>query len=303
MTHLPLPLAVVFLFSVAGPSLGQDFKNPLDGPPLPGTKKLTLSGDIASQIVDGVDRFLLREIELSVERRASHWNRDTSSPEKYSASIEPNRRRLAHIIGVRDERVAFEGPELVATTDRPALVGRGRRLRGAGRSLARLRRRERRGAAVASNREETGSRRRRRPRRRPNARDDRRPGRGRACPVAVCETSGRERLPCPCARADRPEHRETPLRPSNQPRVPLPVGVRAGPSSDRLRGAEGAGRRRLVLERGGRSGCPDRRDRLGRRRADRPVCRRNLSLLHAKPGARQKSLVLRLAFFDDDIHQ
>ncbi|MFH1266750.1 MAG: dienelactone hydrolase family protein, partial [Planctomycetota bacterium] len=125
MTHHRLPLAVVLLFSVAGPSLGQDFKTPLDGPPLPGTKKLTLSGDIASQIVDGVDRFLLREIAASVERRASHWNRDTSSPEKYSASIEPNRRRLAHIIGVRDERVAFEGPELVATTDRPALVGRG----------------------------------------------------------------------------------------------------------------------------------------------------------------------------------
>ena len=66
MTHHRLPLAVVLLFSVAGLGLGQDFKNPLDGPPLPGTKKLTLSGDIASQIVDDVDWFLLREIALSI---------------------------------------------------------------------------------------------------------------------------------------------------------------------------------------------------------------------------------------------
>jgi len=86
---------------------------------------LTLSGDIASGIVDSVDRFLLREIELSVGRRASHWKRDASSAQKYNASIEPNRRRLAHIIGVRDNRVPFDGPELVATTGQPALVGQG----------------------------------------------------------------------------------------------------------------------------------------------------------------------------------
>ncbi len=92
---------------------------------LAGTKPLTMSGDIASQLVDGVDRFLLGEIEKSVERRRQHWNRDASSPEKHHASIEPNRKRLAHILGVRDERVAFDRPELIATTARPALVGRG----------------------------------------------------------------------------------------------------------------------------------------------------------------------------------
>ena len=42
------------------------------GPPLPGTKPLTMEGDIASQLVAGVDKFLLREIDKSVERRAKH---------------------------------------------------------------------------------------------------------------------------------------------------------------------------------------------------------------------------------------
>lgn len=91
----------------------------------PGTKPLTVEGDIASEMIDGVDRFLLREIEQSVELRAKHWKRDFSSPEAYNASIEPNRKHLAHILGVRDARLPFEAPELIATTDTPALVGEG----------------------------------------------------------------------------------------------------------------------------------------------------------------------------------
>ncbi|MBN2475577.1 MAG: dienelactone hydrolase family protein [Pirellulales bacterium] len=93
--------------------------------PLPGTRPLTIDGDIASQLVDGVDRFLLREIEKSIERRAAHWQRDTSSPGQYDASMGPGRERLAHILGLRDARIPFDGPELVGTTAKPALVGRG----------------------------------------------------------------------------------------------------------------------------------------------------------------------------------
>ncbi|MHC4118452.1 MAG: alpha/beta hydrolase family protein [Planctomycetota bacterium] len=90
-----------------------------------GTEPLTLEGDIASQLVAGVDRFLLGELEKSNARRKRHWDYDFSSPAAYSASIEPNRKRLAHIIGVRDERIPFDSPELVGTTEEPALVGRG----------------------------------------------------------------------------------------------------------------------------------------------------------------------------------
>ncbi len=93
--------------------------------PLPGTEPLTMEGDIASEIVSGVDKFLLRELDASVERRAKHWKRDLSSAENYNASIEPNRKRLAHILGVRDARVPFDGLEKVGTTEQPALVGRG----------------------------------------------------------------------------------------------------------------------------------------------------------------------------------
>jgi dienelactone hydrolase len=90
-----------------------------DAETLPNTKPLTMQGDIAAQLVEGVDKFLLREIDKSVERRARHWKRDFSSPEAYNKSIEPNRKRLAHILGIRDPRVPFDAPELLATPSHP----------------------------------------------------------------------------------------------------------------------------------------------------------------------------------------
>lgn len=92
---------------------------------LPGTQALTLQGDIASELVAGVDRFLLKEIDASRERRAGYWHRDLSSPEAYEKSIETNRARLAHLLGVRDRRATNSIPELVATVDTPALVATG----------------------------------------------------------------------------------------------------------------------------------------------------------------------------------
>ena len=97
-------LTCVFLgVYTAGTTLAQD-----TGAPLPGTKPLTMTGDIASELVAGADRFLLKQIEESAAKRESHWKRDFSSPEAYHASVEPNRKRLAHILGVRDERVRAE---------------------------------------------------------------------------------------------------------------------------------------------------------------------------------------------------
>ena len=95
------------------------------GEPLAGTEPLTMEGDLATQMVAGIDKFLLREIDLSVERRAKHWKRDFSSAEAYNKSIEPNRQRLAKILGVVDPRVPFDAPELMGTTKQPALVGKG----------------------------------------------------------------------------------------------------------------------------------------------------------------------------------
>jgi dienelactone hydrolase len=117
-------LAVLISWSVL-PVLAADSETPKTIQTLPGTKPLTLEGDIASHLVDGVDKFLLRKLSESVAKREKFWKRDFSSAQAYNKSIEPNRKRLAHILGIRDQRIAFDAPELVATTNRSALVGKG----------------------------------------------------------------------------------------------------------------------------------------------------------------------------------
>ena len=101
----PGALLIVTLLFVAMISTVASAADAQPGAPLPGTTPLTAEGDLAAQMVDGIDKFLLRETELSVERRARHWKRDTSSVEAYEKSIAANRARLAKIIGVVDERV------------------------------------------------------------------------------------------------------------------------------------------------------------------------------------------------------
>jgi dienelactone hydrolase len=112
-----------FTAFLANASLALAANNP---EPLPGTAPLTMTGDIASNLVAGVDRFLLRKLDESVEKRAKFWKRDFSSPEAYSRSIETNRQRLAHILGVRDPRVAFDAPQLIMTTSQETPLARGR---------------------------------------------------------------------------------------------------------------------------------------------------------------------------------
>jgi dienelactone hydrolase len=95
------------------------------GQPLPGTAPLAMEGDIASNLVAGVDRFLVRKIGESAGPRQEFWHRDFSSWEAYQQSIATNRQRLANILGVRDRRVSKVELELVATANRQALRGRG----------------------------------------------------------------------------------------------------------------------------------------------------------------------------------
>ena len=93
------------------------------GQPKLDTKPLTLEGDIASHLVAGVDQFLLDELAASVAKRPAYWDRDFSSHEAYVKSVEPNRKRLAHILGLRDARTAFDGLQLDGTTATSSLVG------------------------------------------------------------------------------------------------------------------------------------------------------------------------------------
>lgn len=93
--------------------------------PLPNVRPLTMDGDIASELVAGVDRFLLRELQRSVAQREQHWQRDFSSPKAYLRSLEPNRDRLAHMLGLRDERVTGMGLQVIAQVGEAMMVGRG----------------------------------------------------------------------------------------------------------------------------------------------------------------------------------
>jgi dienelactone hydrolase len=96
---------------------------PIHAQPVLNTKPITLEGDIASHLVSGVDQFLLDELAASVAKRETHWNRDFSSHEAYVKSVEPNRKRLAYILGLRDERIVFDGLQFEGSTAESALVG------------------------------------------------------------------------------------------------------------------------------------------------------------------------------------
>jgi dienelactone hydrolase len=94
---------------------------PLLAEPLPGTKPLTIEGDLTAQMVAGIDKYLMHELAASVEKRKQFWKPDFSSPENYTKSVQPNRERLKKIIGVVDQRLPPK-MEYVATTETPALV-------------------------------------------------------------------------------------------------------------------------------------------------------------------------------------
>lgn len=66
---------------------------------LPGTEPLTRTGDIASQMLDGIDRYLRRQLAASPAQREAHWGQG-----------EGRRERFRQVIGLVDERTMFESP-------------------------------------------------------------------------------------------------------------------------------------------------------------------------------------------------
>jgi dienelactone hydrolase len=89
---------------------------------LPGSTILDLHADLSREMVAGIDRFALRELERSVAGRAGSWNRDYSSAQAYEHSVRINRDNLRRMIGAIDERVPMTGMELVGTTNAPSLI-------------------------------------------------------------------------------------------------------------------------------------------------------------------------------------
>ncbi len=114
--------SLLLLLCLSGPAWG----GAAQGQPLPGTALLTMEGDIASNMVAGVHRFLLRQLDESGAEQAQRPPRDFSSVQAYDRSLATRRQRLAHILGVRDQRAGKVEPELMATPTLPALRGRGR---------------------------------------------------------------------------------------------------------------------------------------------------------------------------------
>ena len=90
--------------------------------PLPGTAPLRSEGDLAAQMVDGINAFLLERTAESVEKRADLWNRDHRSLEDYRRSVASNRERFRKIIGAVDERLPIESLKFDATTSVPAQI-------------------------------------------------------------------------------------------------------------------------------------------------------------------------------------
>jgi dienelactone hydrolase len=90
------------------------------GQPLAGTQPLALSGDLSTQMVAGVDRFLMRELDRSVQERPKLWQRDFSSPEAYAKSVAPNRERLRQCLGAVDPRLPVKELEYVSGSRTPA---------------------------------------------------------------------------------------------------------------------------------------------------------------------------------------
>jgi dienelactone hydrolase len=79
-------------------------------------------------MVDGIHRYLDRQLADSPKLRDERWSVDATSPTAYEASLRPLRERLARMIGVVDRRLSPRF-EFVATSDLPALVTQTERFR------------------------------------------------------------------------------------------------------------------------------------------------------------------------------
>ena len=96
---------------------------------LTGTEPLTLEGDPAAQMVEGIRKFLLELTAQSVAKREVLWPRDFSSAKAYATSVAGNRARFAKAIGLLDARVEYETPEVVHELGDPDATAEGRLFR------------------------------------------------------------------------------------------------------------------------------------------------------------------------------
>ena len=80
---------------------------------LRGTLPLEWEGDIASRLIDSCDAFLLNKIQEVAKERSTHWSRDLTSPGDYILSIQDERSQFAKLLGMDDQRIHFEKPQIL----------------------------------------------------------------------------------------------------------------------------------------------------------------------------------------------
>ena len=113
---LSAALLAVLLGCSSVTSLGQSLET------LPQTQPLTGEGDLSAKMVEGIDHFLMRGIEHSVEGRQQLWHRDYSSREAYAKSVQPNRDHLQKYIGAVEPRLRVKTLEYLSDTSTLPLV-------------------------------------------------------------------------------------------------------------------------------------------------------------------------------------
>ena len=90
--------------------------------PLPGTAPLTIDQPLDVVMVDGIDRYGLRELAAAREQRLSRWQHDHSSVEAYGNSIRSKREQFRTLIGAVDPKPPARGLELLSSSAQDSLL-------------------------------------------------------------------------------------------------------------------------------------------------------------------------------------
>jgi len=115
-------LVILVLMSFGSMSIAQtnDFEN--QDKSLRGSTLLIEKGDLSTMMIQGIDRFLERELEASTKGRSEFRKVNFSSKEAYNRSILPNRKRFAEIIGIADSLDADVKMEYISSLSSPAKI-------------------------------------------------------------------------------------------------------------------------------------------------------------------------------------